>query len=63
VGANGATDLEVAGNRFTNLDRQRQHMSVAAFAAHTQGSGLPIDVIQFKGDDGTGPQPQSGEQQ
>jgi len=38
-------------------------MSVAAFAAHTQRSGLPIDVIQFKGDDGTGPQPQSGEQQ
>jgi hypothetical protein len=63
IGADGATDLEVAGNSLANLDRQRQHMSVAAFAAHTQRSALPIDVIQFKGDDGTGAQPQAGEQQ
>jgi hypothetical protein len=43
--ADGATYLEVGSNCLANLDRQGQNMNVTAFAAHMQGSCLPIDII------------------
>ena len=38
-------------------------MNVATLAAHAQGSGLPINIIQFKQCDCTGSQSQSSKQQ
>jgi hypothetical protein len=53
--------LQVLGDRFADLDWQRQYCGMACLPKHSNGAGLPIDAVQGKRDDLAGAQTQASQ--
>src|SRR5882762_8125052 len=63
TGALRPSTLQIPGDRLANFRRQRQFATLAALAADTQLSRVPVNIIELKRRHFTGTQTQAREQE